>query len=115
MHIAGDIGMLSSSCEFDRHIGMLTSSCEFTVCPPPKRRFWQAEQHLSECVSREALFNDSYPKSSTHTLEKCIENALGKILFGLAKFTFWRVELDTSTSREFDRHIRVLSSLTRVS
>jgi hypothetical protein len=37
----------------------------------PKRRFWKAEPTFQNAFPGEALFNDSAPKSSTHTLEKC--------------------------------------------
>jgi hypothetical protein len=55
---------------------------------PPKRRFWNDEQKMTCGFSRSfsrvrlldlgwifaALFNGSWPKFSTHALEKCFEN-----------------------------------------
>jgi hypothetical protein len=39
---------------------------------------FEGRTNLSECVF-EALFNDSYPKSSDRSIEKCFENAFGKV------------------------------------
>ena len=44
----------------------------------PQTKILEVRTNLSECVF-EALFNDSSPKSSTHALEKCFENAFGKV------------------------------------
>jgi len=56
----------------------------------PKTKIWEGRTNVSECVSRgfdgEALFNDSSPKSSTHTLEKCFPGKrILKRLFDLPK------------------------------
>jgi hypothetical protein len=49
----------------------------------------EGRTNLSEGVSREALFNVSSPKSSTHTLEKCFPGKrLLKGLSGLPKSSF---------------------------
>jgi hypothetical protein len=42
---------------------------------PSQTKISEGRTNLSECVF-EALFNGSSPKSCTHTLEKCFENAL---------------------------------------
>jgi len=42
---------------------------------PSQTKILEGRTNISEFVF-EALFNVMYPKSSTHTLEKCFENAL---------------------------------------
>jgi hypothetical protein len=118
-----DICMLSSSCEFDRHI-LLSSSCELDrhILISSSCEFmlpiWTPNEDFGSTNKPpgKALFNVSYPKSSTHDPEKVIRKHVPYGLFGLPKSSFGShgvrhamgVHLVSST--ESDRRIIMISS-----
>ena len=50
----------------------------------------------------EALFNGSWPKLSTHDLEKCFEKSGFHLLFGLPKSSFGRGKDDKQDDAQDD-------------
>jgi hypothetical protein len=64
-----------------RCVGLSGMLCSFvTNFIPPKRRFWTDEQKIKIRIF-DCRFNGSYPKSSTHALEKTVENTDFYLLF----------------------------------
>ncbi len=75
------IKMISSACEFDRHINMISSACSSTAVWRTKNCAIYAPQTKilegrtkDEMPMFDTLFKGSWPKLSTHTLEKGVEH-----------------------------------------
>jgi hypothetical protein len=62
--------MRSSSCELDRQNVRVFVHQLYD----PQTTIWEGGTKDEMRISKEALFNGTWPKLSTHALEKCFEN-----------------------------------------
>jgi hypothetical protein len=73
----------------------LSSGCEIAQFYAPQTKMlpcWKSEPTFPNAFPREALFNDSWPKSSTHALEKCFPGKrIRKGWFGLPTWQHLRL------------------------